>query len=912
MLASKRQRPLRWSNSTITIAGCSCSCFRLSFVLTIALLVYLNVIHLNSRYLEETVAMAFGGLETSSSSSLSSALFQYETMSEQPTNRQKLPPIYWINLDVSVARRRAMQDMFLSLGLTLNGDTHRVSAMNINSTLDVWNRDQLIFHPNVTLEEQDGRPSNKKHMENIYEYQEAACLLSHLKAIRQAYRDGHSQVLILEDDALLSHNFLKQWKPYVDRAPLHWKILQFATNNPNVVKQGVHLLDHFISWQPYHWSTRAYIINRAGMQTLMDRAHSLSPDGAHDIWRFEQDPMVVADEVLYYVIGEAYTSTRLWVDSLSFGSTIQSKNAHSNLTSLIGEASNHNMMNYYIEEKIPKSLLILMNVRARDVEELTKEIQWIRQDNHAISQLHETCEWEINLVVTEPDLMEVFQQATQNFPSNIHFHAQVNPNPFNKFSYIRTLVEEMLEYDFVLFKDNDQRISGFPWRTFVQQKGNAIVSGPLRQSMEEALLYRHAYPKRQWFQFHAAEAWTEDWNTKWSSRLFAEVVPTEVPLLEMYFVLFDSKFANYFFDMILTPDFVHQTSAWGPDLVWCSAAKEWDPNRPSCHLVPVSSSHEDTRQIHKNTTTHKESGNEMVSKFKENPQFEKWMKVPEKWSLLIGGHLLWQIERRCRKLLKLRMIYPFELQECPPKINQMVAKDEFQNKNDLGINGNDADAHVLYQKMNTHAQDRLAPWLQQLNQRNTTPATGGIQNRTRVAELLEAVKNGRQVGPSGVTTRSQSTNDGDPNTQKKSLDAFQNRLAELKKARADRLALKEQATEGDATGDDEEAEDESARDDNADTDDDEQPEETAEEAYENVVDNEELEEAGEEADENTVDNDESGELVEEADENTDDDEEETEEPVEEGDDEEPDEPPDETTDIDDEPDEPAEAPTEME
>lgn len=92
-----------------------------------------------------------------------------------------------------------------------------------------------------------------------------------------------------------------------------------------------------------------------------------------------------------------------------------------------------------------------------------------------------------------------------------------------------------------MFKDNDQRINGFPWRTFLNQKGNPVVAGPLRQNVNEALLYRHPYPKRQWFQFHAAEAWTEDWNTQWSSKLFANVVPTEVPLLEMYFVVLDAN-----------------------------------------------------------------------------------------------------------------------------------------------------------------------------------------------------------------------------------------------------------------------------------------------------------------------------------------------------------------------------------
>lgn len=49
---------------------------------------------------------------------------------------------------------------------------------------------------------------------------------------------------------------------------------------------------------------------------------------------------------------------------------------------------------------------------------------------------------------------------------------------------------------------------------FCNRSENAIVSGPLRQSVEEALLSHHQEPKRQYFQFHAAEAWTEDLVTQ--------------------------------------------------------------------------------------------------------------------------------------------------------------------------------------------------------------------------------------------------------------------------------------------------------------------------------------------------------------------------------------------------------------
>jgi len=709
-----------------------------------------------------------------------------------PTNHHSLPPIYWINLDISTSRRQAMREMFLSLGIT---DNVRVSAFDINATLDLWNDDRLIFHPSITMEERDGRPSNKKHIENIYEYQEAACLMSHLKAIKQAYRDGHAQVLVVEDDAQLSHTFRNQWKPYVDQAPLDWKILQFATNNANVVRQGVNLVDPFITWQPYHWSTRAYLINRAGMQTIMDKFYSKSPTG-QDIWRIDEAPMVVADEVLYYMTGDAYTSTGLWVDSQNFGSTIQSNNAHSNLTALIGEQGpdlahrTHYMLSKRTDPR-PESLLVLMSVVAKDLESLTKELQWIRQDNQVLGLHHLNCHWEINLALANMELMEVFEQATLSMAPNIHFHAHVTDQPFNKFSYVRNFVEEMADYDLILFKDNDQRISGFPWRTFVEQKADAIVSGPLRQNAEEALLWRHTFEKRQYFQFHAAEAWTEDWNTKWSSKLFAEVIPTEVPLLEMYFVLFDAKFASYFFDLILTPEFINQTSAWGPDLLWCPAAMAYDKRRPSCHLVPLVSSHEDTQQIFKNATTHKEMGNKMVDTFKENRTFEEWMRVPEKWRLVIGGQLLWQIERRCRKLLKLRLVYPFDLAACPRKVKELVEKHHDIDPEEKARATTNADGTLL---LNPSLTSRLRSTFANKIDVSRTQA----QNRARVNELVQAVK----------ANRATTTSDSEPlpttfsESQRKSLDAFQVRLDELRRARAEAAAAAAAAEEETTTSTD--------------------------------------------------------------------------------------------------------------
>ena len=206
------------------------------------------------------------------------------------------PPVYWINLDASVSRRKTILKKFEAFEIT---NTHRVSAYNTSAINRIWKTGQLVLHPriHVRLEESS---QQQKHEQNIYQVAEAACILSHLKAIKQAYDDGHDQVLVIEDDVLMSCQFVNLWRQHVDQAPMGWKILQFVTNNPCVAEHGHDLFDPFISWQPHHWSTGAYMINRAGMQTLLDKVKPASLPG-EDVWRIDQEPIVVADEVLYHV-----------------------------------------------------------------------------------------------------------------------------------------------------------------------------------------------------------------------------------------------------------------------------------------------------------------------------------------------------------------------------------------------------------------------------------------------------------------------------------------------------------------------------------------------------------------------------------------------------------------------------------
>jgi hypothetical protein len=246
---------------------------------------------------------------------------------------------------------------------------------------------------------------------------------------------------------------------------------------------------------------------------------------------------------------------------------------------------------------------------------------------------------------------------------NIKFRVQVTAEKFNKWTFLKLLSSRMADYDYVLFKDNDQRIAGFPWNTFIERKGNAVISGPLRTVTKEALLRDRKNPNEQWFQFHDASEWQnppKGWM--WSTDLYAGISPIEVPILEMYFVLFQGDFAHWFFPRVLTDEFLSQPSCWGPDLLWCGAAKEYRPSQVSCSLVPVVSLHEDSRQIQKNDE-HNDDGLRMFDYFERNP----WMLASRDWKKIIDRRAgPTAVERRCKRMFKTlrHSKQQFDIEQC--------------------------------------------------------------------------------------------------------------------------------------------------------------------------------------------------------------------------------------------------------
>ena len=575
-----------------------------------------------------------------------------------------------------------MRNTFSFLRIT---KTIRVSAFDVNTTITMWENNRLVFHPSVRLEHVvPGKPTWEKHLHNVYKYPEAACLLSHLKTIKQAYEHGHEQVLVLEDDALITRTFKDQLQNYVEMAPLGWKILQFAIVNSKMVEQCHNLVDPFISWQPYHWSTRAYMINRAGMQALLDKTYSMTPSG-NDVWQInEKLPIVVADEVLYYLVGDAYTSTKLWVDQIPLESTIQGstvstarqernmgdreKMPKARSSALIQEQTQFNpsqLTTEGVNRFSSYSLLVLMSVDVYNSDHLHKILQWMWEDAKAVCKYHSTCDWDITFHFGSwegamlQSIRAKLATMTDKWP-NFQVHVDFSPLHVNIISFVKGVLKRRSGYDLLLLKDHDQRLAGFPWADFLKQRGDAVTSSPLREESSHALKGGEKIRNDAHGQFYEAQHWLE--STRWSPDLFQGVLPIEVPLLESYLVLFDANFASVFFDFVSTSGHVGNTNELGP-LLWCSAAKEWDESRTGCNLIPVVSKKE---TVEKNLGRYVElNRSKAVESMGNNERFKDWMEIPMMWQSIVGNSILPRIEIQCRKQMKQMMSLAFIFEECP-------------------------------------------------------------------------------------------------------------------------------------------------------------------------------------------------------------------------------------------------------
>jgi hypothetical protein len=520
---------------------------------------------------------------------------------------------------------------------------------------------RLVLKNNITLKEAAKFPKPP----NSYSYEHAARLLTHLEAIARAHQSEHNVVLFLEDGAILTQNFVDNWLDYANLAPRDWTVLQWATTNAATTHQSFSLPEPWISWLPDLWGTHAYTMRRDGMEAIWNRLarEKLTSNGEKAIF-FTVDErfngILLADELLFSVPGQvAYTSTFPWILSEEMKTSM-------NMNSTLGQylQSHRNLTPPEVKTALPirnESLLVFMNIRFSTSQRMAKEVNRALLDLEAVCQMHRKtkCDWIIHGVFTKDFLFKRFQDEYKDtLPSNvIHFKTTVGDARFNKFGILADHLSLMPDYDIVLVKDNDQRLAGFPWSSFLDKRDNALVSGPLRQAPDESFLRTKIWEISQHYKLHDSRGWKMKNFAPWSTPLFINATVIEVHFLEMYFNVFDGKFAEWFFSQILTKNFTAQDSCWGPDLLWCPAAQDYAKSngqrgRKGCALVPLVSVHEDTRQIFKDGEEFNIRGYAAVENLRtSNKRFERWYDHSWKYARgVIAWRQLDAISGQCRKL----------------------------------------------------------------------------------------------------------------------------------------------------------------------------------------------------------------------------------------------------------------------
>ena len=570
-------------------------------------------------------------------------------------------------------------------------NNHTISGINVNNTFAI--KKQYEMPPQLPLywisldaisnEREEERlqrfqdafrpiirvPARKEQNTNTNDQQPDADmtrLLSHLTAIRQAYLDGHEQVLIVEDTTALDWGdaslFALHYPEYINLAPKNWGILQWKTSNQMISRhlQSIYQYhDAWITWQPEHTGTEAYLLNRNAMVQILNKT---TYNTSMDLWSIKEHPPGLwrgtADEFLYYTAKGAYTSTYPWWQLQQHGSVEPTKTL-------------------LIPKMIARSekVLVILSIRMESLESIHAEIEKLCVDYFAWSKWHNGT-WAVNFVVTQRKLKKpLIDQLATMCPARekrFQIHIQTNGAPFNKFRAVAKQIDTMSQYDYVLLKDADFRLAGFPWNAFMEKKSDALVSTALRDSTDESLISKEiALRRRSPHWFYYGQEWKMA-NLSWSRSIFETLSPIDVPMIEQSFALLQSDFSHWFFSKMLTEEFLSQRTDWGPGMLWCGAAHEYQKNKNSpaaststtpCYLVPVVILHDDTRQIQQ-SRRYKRNGNEMLTKLKENFEFQRWMVSAEEWKTLIDSSSLEMIEERCKSRSPLKPNQNFSLGSC--------------------------------------------------------------------------------------------------------------------------------------------------------------------------------------------------------------------------------------------------------
>ena len=241
------------------------------------------------------------------------------------------------------------------------------------------------------------------------------------------------------------------------------------------------------------------------------------------------------------------------------------------------------------------------------------------------------------MVLTNPNLLvqpKISVKFSQLSNGVVDLQVVVSKEGFNKFVFVREKLDVFSKYDYVLLKDNDIRLAGFEWNTFLNKPKRALLKGPFFVSFEGSTARRKVATLKNLSDLEHEIAWQDEslFNT-YRSKNYQSVSSNPVMMLEMFMVLMKADFAIWFFRQALIPDFLSQDADWGPDLMWCGAAHDYQcsigqasKEETPCSLTSVNAIHMDQKQIIK-TEDYKKSGKKVLRMYRRNNITRHWLAV---------------------------------------------------------------------------------------------------------------------------------------------------------------------------------------------------------------------------------------------------------------------------------------------
>lgn len=263
-------------------------------------------------------------------------------------------PIIYINLDRSINRRYMLEKELANFNLSAK----RISAIDGKNIKNVKNGEE-----------------NGIKFSNSYKLtkSEMGCTLSHLKAIREAYNSNYENCIILEDDVSLE--LMPLWKQTIPELLQNigdWDIVQLTNSSCKFSDKIENFMQHC-------YGTFAYVINRQGMQKIMDRCfegdtavlnynHPLQPKNKQYGGR--------ADIYIYQCVDITKANMRPLFFPQSIDSTIHTENDYNTFL-----YSNNIILLYITDMKIPKIFVNMTKITSKQLLPGIDQIFYINLDH---------------------------------------------------------------------------------------------------------------------------------------------------------------------------------------------------------------------------------------------------------------------------------------------------------------------------------------------------------------------------------------------------------------------------------------------------------------------------------------------------------------------------------------------------